>query len=65
MDSCYWCEKVFNKPGDVLKYDEHLFCDEKCLGAYLVEKAELDIETVWIDTTENIELCEREKAQEW
>ena len=63
--SCYWCKKVFNKPGDVLKYDDKLFCDEVCLGAYLVDKVDSDIETEWIDTPENIYMCEMEKRAEY
>ena len=61
---CYWCHKHWNTPGHIVRYKRHLFCDEDCLGEYLVSRAEDDIEIEWFDTPENIEICEREKWAE-
>lgn len=58
---CYWCNKKFTEPGYILRYHKHHFCDDKCLGEYLVERAEEEIEKEWFDTPENIKACWREE----
>ena len=62
---CYWCHKHFDRPGDIYKYKKHYFCDDTCLGEYLVSKAEDDIEVVWNDTEENIRICALEAKGEY
>ena len=62
---CAWCENVFSTPQDLLKYDNKIFCSSKCLGEYLADKVDDEIETVWFDTPTNIEQREREKKAEW
>lgn len=62
---CSWCRRVFSTPTDLLRYDDKIFCDTNCLGEYLVEKAEEDIEEIWFDTPENIEICAKEKRAEY
>ena len=62
---CFWCSRVFSTPTDLLRYDDKFFCDSKCLGEYMVDKAEEDIEEIWFDTPDNIEICEKEKHAEY
>ena len=62
---CEWCGRVFTTPTDLLGYDDKIFCDSKCLGEYMVDKADEDIDAVWFDTPENIEICEKEARAEW
>ena len=62
---CYWCHKHFDRPGDIYKYKKHYFCDDTCLGEYLVSKAEDEIEVVWHDTEENIRICALEAKGEY
>lgn len=52
---CKWCGKVFDEPGEILKYKGNYYCGDGCLGEYLVDQAEEEIEEVWIDTEENME----------
>ena len=47
---CYYCEKEWDEPRNVIRYKSKLFCNEQCLGRYFVDKADGDIEDVWIDT---------------
>lgn len=62
---CSWCHKVHDRPRDLLRYDDKIFCDEKCLGEYLVDKADGDIETIDFDTPENIEMMAMERKAEY
>ena len=62
---CFWCHKEWNEPREVIRYKGKYFCDEECLGEYLVDKAEGEFESVWHDTEENIKTCEQEKKAEW
>ena len=61
MKKCEWCDKEFDEPGYIIKYHKKYFCDEKCLGKYLVDKFDDETEAVWVDTPENIKAC----ALEW
>lgn len=62
---CEWCGKSFNYPGYVLKYKRKHFCDEDCLGKYLVDTSDDKIMREWIDTKENIETCAKERWAEY
>lgn len=62
---CEWCEKAFDYPGYILKYKRKHFCDEECLGKYLVDCADDKISREWVDTKENIETCAKEKWKEY
>lgn len=62
---CEWCGRVFSTPHDFLKVDNKLFCCNECLGEYLVEKMDGEIESIWFDTPTNIEQREKEKKAEW
>ena len=62
---CEWCKKVIDTPRSLLRYDDLLFCDEQCLGEYMVDQADGDIEEIWFDTPENIELCAKERISEY
>ena len=61
---CHYCDKEWDEPRDVLKYKDHYFCGEECLGAYLVEQADKEIEVVWHDTEENRRICAMEDKQD-
>ena len=41
------------------------FCNEKCLGKYLVDKVDDETEAVWVDTPENIRMCALERQAEF
>ena len=62
---CDWCNRHYDTPRQMLRYDDKFFCDDECLGEYLVDRAEGDIEEIWFDTPENIEICEKEQRAEW
>lgn len=62
---CYWCHKEFNEPRKILRYHGKYFCDDECLGEYLVDKVEDEITDIDFDTAENIEICEKERWAEW
>jgi len=62
---CYWCHKSFTTPRDILKFKKHYFCDETCLGEYLVDREEENIEVIWHDTEENMRICAEEAKAEW
>ena len=57
---CYWCDKEWDDSRNVLEYKSKLFCNEQCLGKYLVEKVDDEIRDVWIDTEENRKMCVEE-----
>lgn len=61
---CHWCHKDLNKPRYVMKYKRKYFCNEDCLGEYLVSQAEPDVEVVWHDTPENMRICAEEAKHE-
>ena len=65
MKRCNYCDKQFDEPGYILRYHQKYYCDEKCLGKWLYERADDEVEAVWFDTPENIEACERERQAEW
>lgn len=62
---CYWCHKSFDAPGNIIRYKRHYFCDESCLGEYLVDKEEENITVIWHDTEENMRICAEEAKAEW
>lgn len=62
---CEQCRKVYDYPGEALLYKGKLFCDTSCLGEYLVDQIEEDIDDVWIDTEENIKMGAEEERNEW
>lgn len=62
---CRCCHKELDEPGTIIKYDGNFFCSDDCLGAYLVEQVEEDIELVRIDTKENMKMCAEESKNEW
>lgn len=62
---CDWCNKTYDTPGRLMRYDDKIFCGSDCLGEYLVEKVGEDIEDIWFDTPENIEMCAKEAKREW
>lgn len=62
---CKNCRKDINKPQDILKYKDDYFCDETCLGEYLVSQVEDEVEEVWADTEENMYMCAMEAKSEW
>ena len=57
---CAWCHMHFTNPKSILKYDDKYFCDDECLGQYLVDKVEGEVEVMWFDTEENMRLCAME-----
>ncbi len=61
---CYWCHKHFDTPRHYIRYDKKNFCDEDCLGEFLVDRAEDDMEVLWFDTAENMRICAEEDAQD-
>ena len=64
--SCYSCNRSFDRPMHIIKYKDRYFCDEQCLGEYLVSKAEDDIDIEWFDTEENMRiLAEEEKRNDF
>ena len=67
LNKCCWCDKEFDKPHEMIKYHKYYFCSEECLGEYLVDKAQKkdELQTVWVDTEENIETLAREEAAQW
>ena len=64
MDSCFFCGKDF-EAGYILKHKDRLFCSEACCMKQLYEDADDEIEAIWFDTPENIEICEKERLAEW
>lgn len=60
---CYCCHRDLY--GECASYDDHYFCSDKCLGEYLVDK--LDDEIEWVDfrPKEEIDEAEREDHYEW
>lgn len=62
---CAWCGRVYSTPHDFLRVDNKLFCCEKCLGEYLVEKMDGEIEPVWFNTPTNEEIAAKERKAEW
>lgn len=67
LNKCHWCSKEFDKPHEMIKYHKYYFCCEECLGEYLVNKAQHkeELEVIWVDTEENIEILAREEAAQW
>ena len=47
---CEFCGSSFDAPGYVLKYKRKHFCNEECLGKYLVDVADEKISREWFDT---------------
>lgn len=62
---CKWCNKNYTTPRYMVRYKEDFFCDDTCLGEYMVDQADGDTEAIWFDTPENIEMRELEKRAEW
>lgn len=54
---CKHCQKDIDKPKSILKFNDDYFCDEDCLGEYLVAQVEDEVEVVWADTEENLKIC--------
>ena len=50
---CAYCGKKWTTTRDILKYDDKYFCDDDCLGSYLVDKADGDIEIIFYETEDN------------
>lgn len=50
---CHQCGNEWDTTRDILKYEDKYFCDDQCLGEYLVEKVDGDIEVVFYETEEN------------
>jgi len=67
MDSCFFCGKEFTEAGYIIKHGDRYFCDELCLAKQLYEDADGngEVEAIWFDTPENIEICEKERWAEW
>ena len=61
--TCYCCHRDLH--GECASYDDHYFCSDKCLGEYLVDK--LDDEIEWVDfrPQEEIDEAEQEDHYEW
>ena len=55
--TCKCCHKDITSPCEILVYHGMYFCDNDCLGSYLVEQAEDEIEIDWVDTPENMKIC--------
>lgn len=62
---CKHCLKDICEPTTIIRYKDDYFCDETCLGEYLVSKIEDEIEVVEVDTEENIKMCAEESKNEW
>lgn len=62
---CDWCGRVYSTPHDFLKVDDKLFCCNECLGEYLVEKMDGEIEPVWFTTPTNEEIAAKERKAEY
>lgn len=62
---CDWCNRQYDTPRAMLRYGDHIFCDDECLGEYLVDKADGEIEEIWFDTPENIEQREVERKAQY
>lgn len=62
---CEWCGKDFEEPTKIIQYKKKFFCDETCLGEYLVNKVEDEISEIDLDTMGNIEICMKENWAEW
>lgn len=60
---CYNCKHNIGV-GWYVRYKGKNFCDRDCLAEYLVEKAEDDVEEIWYDTPENLELLSAEEKEE-
>lgn len=60
---CEWCHREIDV-GKYIKYDDIPFCDRDCLGEYLVEQAEDEIEDLWHETRENLEMLVAEEKAE-
>ena len=65
MDSCFFCGKEFTEAGYIIRYKDHLFCNESCLAKQLLDDIDDETEAVWIETEENIEICEKERLAEY
>ena len=57
MCKCFQCGYEWTEARTMLKYHRKYFCDEECLKNYLYEKADDEIEEVFIDSPENRELA--------
>ena len=62
---CDWCHRHYETPRELVRYDDKIFCDEDCLGQYLVDKADGEIEVIWFDTPDNIEMAEAERKAQY
>lgn len=65
MKTCAWCDEGFNEPGYIIKYHQKYFHNEECLSKWLLNRIDDETEAVWVDTPENIAICEAEKRAEW
>ena len=62
---CEWCRKNYDMPRYMLGYDDKYFCDDECLGEYLVSEKDGDIEQIWFDTPDNLKMVAEERKAEW
>lgn len=62
---CEWCRKNYDTPRYMLGYDDKYFCDDECLGEYLVNEKDGDIEQIWFDTPDNLKMIAEERKAEW
>lgn len=60
---CEWCGREIGV-GHYVRYDDLPFCDRECLGEFLVNRVEDEIEELWHDTEENLELLAAEEKAE-
>lgn len=62
MKHCEYCGVDYDEPQSILRYQGKYYCDELCLGKYLEEQIDDEVEEEWIDTKENMRLCAIEDA---
>lgn len=67
LNKCFWCGKKFEQPHEMIKYHKYYFCSTECLGEYLVDKANAknELDTIWVDTEENMKILAQEEKGEW
>lgn len=60
---CEWCGAEI-EVGRYIKYDDMPFCDRDCLGEYLVDRVEDEIDEYWKEAPDNIEALIAEEREE-
>ena len=62
-EMCHCCHKDLS--GECASYDDHYFCSTECLGEYLVDKLDDEIEWVNFQNKEDIDMADQERWAEY